>query len=89
LDKYEKEVRLLHYGKKQKFFYTFDINEAIEKNIIALQIESITFGLKFHNEAVLKPIILEIEKNQKRKINLFKAKISEQKLIIEKFQVIV
>ena len=86
---YEKEVRLLHYGEQQKIPYTFDINEAIEKNIIALEIESITFGLKFQNEAVLKPIILEIEKNQKRKINLFKAKISEQKLIIEKFQVIV
>lgn len=81
---YEKEVRLLHYGEKQKIFYTFDINEALEKNIIALQIESITFGLKFQNEAILKPIILEIEKKQNRTINLFKAKISEQKLIIEK-----
>ncbi|WP_457748983.1 DUF2971 domain-containing protein [Sulfurimonas sp.] len=82
---YEKEVRLLQYGEQQKIPYTFDINEAIEKNIIALEIESITFGLKFQNEAVLKPIILEIEKNQKRKINLFKAKIFEQKLIIKDF----
>lgn len=81
---YEKEVRLLHYGEKQKIFYTFDINEALEKNIIALQIESITFGLKFQNEAILKPIILEIEKKQKRKIDLFQAKIFEQKLMIEK-----
>ena len=80
---YEKEVRLLHYGEQQKIPYTFDINEAIEKNIIALEIESITFGLKFQNEAILKPIILEIEKNQKRKINLFKAKILKQKLIVK------
>ncbi|MCF6172572.1 MAG: DUF2971 domain-containing protein [Campylobacteraceae bacterium] len=82
---YEKELRLLHYGEKQKIPYTFDINEAIEKNIIALEIGSITFGLKFQNEAILKPIILEIEKTQKRKINLFKAKIFEQKLIIKDF----
>jgi hypothetical protein len=81
---YEKEVRLLHYGNKQKIPYTFDINEAIEKNIIALQIESITFGLKFENEDILKPIILEIERKQERKIKLFKAKRTEQKLIIEK-----
>ncbi|MDD5156836.1 DUF2971 domain-containing protein [Sulfurimonas sp.] len=84
---YEKEVRLLHYGEKQKIFYTFDINEALEKNIIALQIESITFGLKFQNKTILKPIILEIEKKQNRKINFFKAKISEQKLIIEKVEI--
>ena len=80
---YEKEVRLLHYGCKQKIYYTFDIGEAIKKNIIALQIESITFGLKFQNESILKPIISEIEKKQKRKINLFKAKTFEQKLIIK------
>ncbi len=81
---YEKEVRLLHYGEKQKISYTFDINEAIEKNIIALQIESITFGLKFKNEAILKPIISELERNQKQKINFFKSEISEQKLTIKK-----
>ncbi|WP_428739977.1 DUF2971 domain-containing protein [Sulfurimonas sp.] len=84
---YEKEVRLLHYGEQQKISYTFDINEALEKNIIALQIESITFGLKFKNEAILKPIISEIEKKQKRKIDLFKAKISGQKLIVAKIEV--
>jgi hypothetical protein len=81
---YEKEVRLLHYGEQQKISYTFDINEALEKNIIALQIESITMGLKFKNEAILKPIISEIEKKQQIKIELFKAKISGQKLIVEK-----
>lgn len=81
---YEKEIRLLHYGEKQKISYTFDINEAIEQNIIALQIESVTFGLKFQNEAILKQIISEIEKKQERKIEIFKTKISEQKLIIEK-----
>lgn len=84
---YEKEVRLLHYGQKQKIYYTFNINEAIEKNIIALEIESITFGLKFKNKDILKPIVSEIEKRQNRKINLFKAKISEQKLIIEKVNI--
>lgn len=84
---YEKEIRLLHYGEKQKIYYTFDINEAIEKNIIALEIESITFGLKFKNKDILKPIVSEIEKRQNREINLFKAKISEQKLIIEKVNI--
>lgn len=81
---YEQEVRLLHYGDEQKIHYTFDVSEAIEKNIIALQIESITFGLKFQHEASIKPIILEIEKKQKRKINLFKANQSKQKLVLEK-----
>ena len=80
---YEKEVRLLHYGDKQKIPYAFDVSEAIDKNIIALQIESITFGLKFENEDILKPIILEIERKQGRKIKLFKVNKSEQKLIIE------
>jgi hypothetical protein len=80
---YEQEVRLLHYGDKQKIHYTFDVNEAIEKNIIALQIESIAFGLKFQHEASIKPIILEIEKKQKRKINLFKVNQSKQKLVLE------
>ena len=84
---YEKEVRLLHYGEKQKIYYTFDINEAIERNIIALEIESITFGLKFKNKDILKPLVLEIEKKQNREINLFKVKISEQKLIIEKVNI--
>lgn len=84
---YEKEVRLLHYGEQQKISYTFDITEALEKNIIALQIESITFGLKFKNEAILKPIISEIEKKQKQKIYLFKAKISGQKLILEEVNI--
>ena len=81
---YEQEVRLLHYGDEQKIHYTFDVSEAIKKNIIALQIESITFGLKFQHEASIKPIILEIEKKQKRKINLFKANQSKQKLVLEK-----
>ncbi len=80
---YEQEVRLLHYGDEQKIHYTFDVSEAIEKNIIALQIESITFGLKFQHKASIKPIILEIEKKQKRKINLFKANQSKQKLVLE------
>ena len=80
---YEQEVRLLHYGDEQKIHYTFDVSEAIEKNIIALQIESITFGLKFQHEASIKPIILEIEKKQKSKINLFKANQSKQKLVLE------
>lgn len=80
---YEQEVRLLHYGDKQKIHYTFDVSEAIEKNIIALQIESIAFGLKFQHEASIKPVILEIEKKQKRKINLFKANQSKQKLVLE------
>lgn len=80
---YEQEVRLLHYGDEQKIHYTFDVSEAIEENIIALQIESITFGLKFQHKASIKPIILEIEKKQKRKINLFKAIQSKQKLVLE------
>lgn len=80
---YEKEVRLLHYGDKQKIPYTFDVSEAIDKNIIALQIESITFGLNFQNEAILKPIISEIKTKQKREVKLFEANRSNQKLIIE------
>ena len=81
---YEKEVRLLHYGEKQKVPYTFSINKAIKKNIIALQIESITLGLKSQNLDILKPIVAKIEKQQKNKINLFKAKTYKQKLIIKK-----
>lgn len=82
---YEKEVRLLHYGNKEKIHYTYDVNEAFEKNIIALQIESIIFGLKFQNETILKPIILEIEKKQNKTINIYKTKIYDQKLIIENY----
>lgn len=84
---YEKEVRLLHYGDKQKINYSFDIKEAIDNNIVALQIESITFGLKFQNEDILKPIILEIERKQKREIKLFKANKNGQKLIIEEVSI--
>ncbi len=81
---YEKEVRLLHYGEKQKIHYTFDVDEAINKKIIALKIESITLGLKFKNKDILKPIILEIERKQDKKIQIFEANMIEQKLIIEK-----
>lgn len=80
---YEKEVRLLHYGEKQKIHYTFDVNEAIKENTIALEIESITLGLKFINTNILKPIIIEIERKQNKKIKIFKANMIEQKLIIE------
>lgn len=81
---YEKEVRLLHYGDKQKISYTFDINEAIQKNIIALKVESITFGLKFENETIIKPIIEKIEREQSSVINLYRAEIENQNLVIKK-----
>jgi hypothetical protein len=81
---YEKEVRLLHYGDKQKISYTFDINEAIQKNIIALKVESITFGLKFENETIIKPIIEKIEREQSSVITLYRAEIENQNLVINK-----
>jgi hypothetical protein len=65
---YEEEVRLLHYGNTQKISYTFNINEATEKDIIALKIKSIYLGLKFQEKAIIKPIISEIEKQQGEKI---------------------
>jgi hypothetical protein len=80
---YENEVRLLHYGEKQKIPYTFDIDEAIEKGIIGLKIESITFGLKFQNEATIKHIILALEEKQGSKIKTYKAEIDGQNLIIK------
>ncbi|OCL86553.1 DUF2971 domain-containing protein [Arcobacter porcinus] len=81
---YEQEVRLLHYGEKEKINYTFDKNEAFDKNIIGLQINSISFGLKFKEFNIIKPIIKEIERKQKTKIDIFQAKTIEQKLILEK-----
>ena len=77
---YEQEVRLLHYGDKQKISYTFDISEAINKNIIALKIESVIFGLKFENEAILRPIISKIEKDQDSTITVYRVKIENQNL---------
>ncbi|WP_066165009.1 DUF2971 domain-containing protein [Aliarcobacter cryaerophilus] len=81
---YEQELRLLHYGEKEKINYTFDKNEAFQKNIIGLQIISISFGLKFKEFNIIKPIIKELEKKQKNKIDIFQAKTYEQKLILEK-----
>ncbi|QNM92176.1 DUF2971 domain-containing protein [Aliarcobacter cryaerophilus] len=81
---YEQEVRLLHYGEKEKINYTFDKNEAFQKNIIGLQIVSISFGLRFKEFNIIKPIIKEIERKQKTKIDIFQAKTIEQKLILEK-----
>ena len=81
---YEKEVRLLHYGEQSKIKYTFDVQEAIEKNIIALYIESITLGMKFKEENILKQTISNIQEKQKRKISVFKARSQEQKLVIDK-----
>lgn len=80
---YEQEVRLLHYGDKEKIQYTFDINQAFKNNIIALKIYSITLGVKVKEEKIIKQVIREIEKNQKSKIKIFQAKIEEQKLVIE------
>ncbi|MDX4050418.1 tetratricopeptide repeat protein [Aliarcobacter skirrowii] len=81
---YEQEIRLLHYGEKGKINYTFDKNEAFQKNIIGLQIVSISFGLRFKEFNIIKPIIKEIERKQKTKIDIFQAKTIEQKLILEK-----
>ena len=81
---YEQEVRLLHYGEKEKINYTFDKNEAFQKNIIGLQIVSISFGLRFKEFNIIKPIIKEIERKQKTKIDIFQAKTIEQNLILEK-----
>lgn len=83
---YEQEIRLLHYGENEKLNYTFDKNEAFQKNIIGLQIVSISFGLKFKEFNIIKPIIKEIEKKQKTKIDIFQAKTYEQKLILEKIE---
>ncbi|WP_164091273.1 DUF2971 domain-containing protein [Poseidonibacter lekithochrous] len=83
---YEKEVRLLHYGEKDKIFYTFDVSEAMNKNIIALEIESITFGSKFKNESILRPIIKELEEEQNKKITIYKANKSKQNLILEQIK---
>jgi hypothetical protein len=74
---------LLHYGDKQKIPYTFDVSNAINENIIALKIESIIFGLKFENEAIIKPIISKIEKEQDLVINLYRAEIENQNLVIK------
>jgi len=81
---YEKEVRLLHYGDEQKIPYTFDISEAIENNIIALKVESIILGLKFQSTAIIKPIVSAIEEKQGAKIEIYKAKVEGQNLIINK-----
>ena len=75
---------MLHYGEKEKINYTFDKNEAFQKNIIGLQIVSISFGLRFKEFNIIKPIIKEIERKQKTKIDIFQAKTIEQKLILEK-----
>jgi hypothetical protein len=80
---YEQEIRLLHYGEKSKIKYTFEVQQAIEENIIALNIESITLGIKFEENKIIKQTIKDIEDKQKRKIKVFKSKIEEQKLIIE------
>ena len=77
-------ITIMMNGEKQKIHYTFDVDEAINKKIIALKIESITLGLKFKNKDILKPIILEIERKQDKKIQIFEANMIEQKLIIEK-----
>ena len=84
---YEKEVRLLHYGKQSKIKYTFDVEKAIAENTIALQIESITLGMKFTEENTIKHIIKDIEEKQKRKIKIYKAKPEKQRLIIEKIKI--
>ncbi|MFX4233602.1 DUF2971 domain-containing protein [Aliarcobacter butzleri] len=83
---YEQEIRLLHYGEKEKINYTFDKNQAFDKNIIGLKIVSITLGLNFKedNFNIIKQVINEIENKQELKIKIFKAKILEQKLILEK-----
>lgn len=81
---YEQEVRLLHYGDKEKIQYTFDVKKALRDNIIALKIYSITLGLKFGEYKIIKQIIKDIEKKQKSKIEIFKTKIEKQKLVVEK-----
>ena len=85
---YEQEVRLLHYGEQTKIEYTFDINQALKNNIIALNIDSITLGLKFKENKIIKQIAKEIEKQQKTKINIFITKIEKQKLIFEEIDLL-
>lgn len=85
---YEQEVRLLHYGEQTKIEYTFDINQALKNNIIALNIDSITLGLKFKENKIIKQIAKEIEKQQKTKINIFITKIEKQKLIFEEINLL-
>lgn len=81
---YEQEVRLLHYGDQEKIFFTFDIEQAIKDKKIALQIYSITLGLKFKEKELIKQTIKEIENRQQHKIEILQADIIGQKLEIKK-----
>lgn len=81
---YEKEVRLLHYGENSKISYTFDKNEALEKNMLGLKIESIAFGLNFKETKIMKQIIQDIEKRQKSKVKVLQAEIIGQNLNFKK-----
>ncbi|MCT7553560.1 DUF2971 domain-containing protein [Aliarcobacter butzleri] len=87
---YEREVRLLHYGNKEKINYTFDIKQSFEENIIGLKIISITLGLNFKedNYNIIKQIVKDIEDKQKTKISIIKARIEKQKLILEEIDIL-
>ena len=82
---YEQEVRLLHYGDRERIQYTFDMDQALKDNIVALRIDSITLGMKFKEDKIIKQAIEEIEKKQKKEIKIFKTKIIKQKLHVEKY----
>lgn len=84
---YEQEVRLLHYGDKEKVQYSFNLDQAFKDNIIALQIDSITLGLKFKEKKIIIQVIKEIENKQNKKIKLFQTKIEEQKLVVEEVKI--
>lgn len=83
--KYEKEIRLLHYGEEEKINYTFVENQAIQEKIIGLKIKSVTIGLKFKEFNILKPILQDIEKLQKSKIQTFKIYKDDQNLKVKPF----
>ncbi len=72
---YEKEVRLLHFGKEEKIAYCFDKEQALNNGKISVKITEIAIGLWFskENEKTLSPIIKQLEKRQHQKIKIFKA----------------
>jgi len=72
---YEEEVRLLHFGYKNKITYCFNKKQALKEGKISVKIKEIVLGLKFEksNEKILQLIVEEIEKRQNQKINILRA----------------
>ena len=77
---YEKEIRLLHFGKDEKHDYCLDRSVGLAERKITLKIKEIVLGLRFEisNEKILAPIVREIEKRQKQKVDILKAHKDEE-----------